>query len=312
LLGKHYWNQVTPPAVRKSIEYYQTAIAKDPAYALAFAGLADAYTMLPIIAGAAPADVWPLARNAASEAIRLNDSLSEAQAAGGYMDFWLEWNWDRSAERLRRAIQLNPNNAAAHRYYAHLLCNSGRYAESIAEITRAHQLDPVAAGTNAMAGQFLFYAGRLPEAIEALDKAFAIAPDFWVAHIMRGRVYEQSRNPEAAIESFERAYSTSGGSPTALSLKGSTLALSGHRAEAEQIVQRLIETSKTRFIQPYSIAYIFAALGDTESALQWLEKGYQARDVGMVFLPIDPKWNGLRSDPRFKALLTRCGFVLSK
>jgi TolB-like protein/DNA-binding winged helix-turn-helix (wHTH) protein/Flp pilus assembly protein TadD len=310
LLGKHYWNQVTPPAVRKSIEYYQTAIAKDPRYALAFAGLADSYTILPIIGGAAPGDIWPLARNAASQAMRLNDSLSEAQAAAGYVDFWLEWNWGRSAERLRRAIQLNPNNASAHRYYAHLLCNSGRYTESIAQITKAHQLDPVAPATNAMAGQFLFYAGRLPEAIEALDKAFAIDPDFWVAHIMRGRVYEQSRNPEAAIRSFARAYSTSGGSPIALSLEGSALALSGRRAEAEQIVHGLIEARNRRFIPPSAIALVFAGLGDVESALKWLEMGYEARDVGMMFLPIDPKWNDLRLNPRFRALLKRCHFVL--
>ena len=312
LLGKHYWNQVTPPSVRKSIEYFQTAIAKDPTYALAFAGLADAYTILPIIGGAAPQDAWPLARNAASEAIRLNDSLSEAQAAGGYVDFWLEWNWVRSAKRLRRAIELNPNNASAHRYYAHLLCNSGRYTESIAQITKAHQLDPVAPGTNAMAGQFLFYAGRLPEAIEALDRAFAVDPDFWVAHIMRGRVYEQTGNPEAAIRSFEKAYSSSGGSPIALSLKGSTLALSGRRGEAEQIVHGLIEMGKSRFVPPFTIAIVYAGLGDSESALKWLEKGYDARDVGMLFLPIDPKWNDLRSNPRFQALLKRCHFGLSQ
>jgi TolB-like protein/DNA-binding winged helix-turn-helix (wHTH) protein/Flp pilus assembly protein TadD len=310
LLGKHYWNQVTPPAVRKSIEYYQTAIAKDPMYALAFAGLADSYTILPIIGGAPPADIWPLARNAASQAIRLNDSLSEAQAAAGYVDFWLEWNWGRSAERLRRAIQLNPNNASAHRYYAHLLCNSGRFTESIAQITKAHQLDPVAPTTNAMAGQFLFYAGRLPEAIEALDKAFAIDPGFWVAHIMRGRVYEQSRNWEAAIRSFERAYNTSGGSPIALSLKGSALALSGRRTEAEQIVHDLIEAGNRRFIPPSTIALVYAGLGDAESALKWLERAYEARDVGMMFLTIDPKWSDLRLNSRFQALLKRCHFVL--
>jgi serine/threonine-protein kinase len=163
-----------------------------------------------------------------------------------------------------------------------------------------------------MAGQFLFYAGRLPEAIEALDRAFAVDPDFWVAHIMRGRVYEQTGNPEAAIRSFEKAYSSSGGSPIALSLKGSTLALSGRRGEAEQIVHGLIEMGKSRFVPPFTIAIVYAGLGDSESALKWLEKGYEARDVGMLFLPIDPKWNDLRSNPRFQALLKRCDFVISQ
>ena len=224
LLGRHYWSQVTPSAIRKSIEYFQMAIAKDPSYALAFAGLADAYTLLPITGGAPPREMWPLARNAASEAIRLNDSLAEAQAAGGYVDFWLEWDWARSAERLRRAIQLNPNNASAHRYYAHLLSNSGRHTEAVAQITKARQLDPLSPLTNTMAGQFLFYAGRYAEAIEALDKAFSIDPGFWVAHAMMGQIYERTGKPEAAIQSFEKAYTFSGGNTVSLAAKGYVLA----------------------------------------------------------------------------------------
>jgi len=267
-------------------------------------------TILPITGGAAPRDIWPLARNAASEAIRLNDSLSEAQAAAGYVDFWLEWDWTRAAERLRRAIQLNPNNASAHRSYAHLLNNSGRHTEAVAQITRARELDPLSPGTNTMAGQFLLYAGRYPEAIEALNKAFSIDPGFWVAHIMMGRIYEQTGRPEAAIQSFEKAYISSGGSPIALSLKGNLLARSGRRAEAERIVDRLIEIGKSRFVPPYTIASVYAGLGDRESALQWLEKGYEARDVNMVFLAIDPNWNDLRSNPRFQELLKRCRFAV--
>jgi len=308
LLGRHFWNQITPGAIRKSIEYFETAIAKDPSYALAFAGLADAYSILPITSDAPPRDMWPLARNAASEAIRLNDSLSEAQAAGGYVDFWLEWDWGRSAQRLRRAIQLNPNNASAHRYYAHLLSNSGRHAEAVAQISKARQLDPLSPITNAMAGQFLFYAGRYTEATEALDKAFSIDPGFWVAHVMMGQIYERTSKPEAAIQSFEKAYGSSGGSTFALSMKGYVLAKSGRRAEAEQIVHRLIGTGKSRFVPPYKIALVYAGLGNRESAVQWLEKAYEARDVALVFLTVDPKWDDLRSDPRFQELLKRCHF----
>jgi len=312
LLGRHYWSQVTPGAIQKSIEYYQVAIAKDPSYALAFAGLADAYTILPVAAGAPPREMWPLARKAASEAIRLNESLAEAQAAGGYADFWLEWNWNRAAERLRRAIQLSPNSVLAHRYYAHLLSNSGRHTEAIAQITIARQLDPLSPLTNTMAGQFLFFAGRHREAIEALDKAFAIDPDFWVAHVMMGQIYEQDGKPEAAIQRFEKAYSASGGNITALAMKGYVLARSRRHAEAEQIVHALMDMGKNRFVPPTNLALVYTGLGNQESALQWLNKGYEARDVGMVFLVVEPKWNELRSDPRFQELLTRCHFVLSQ
>ena len=310
LLGRHFLNQVTPSAIRKSIEYFQTAVAKDPSYALAFAGLADAYSLLPITSDASPRDMWPLARNAAAEAIRLNDSLAEAQAAGGYVDFWLEWDWGRSEERLRRAIQLNPNSILAHRYYAHLLNNSGRHTEAVAQITKARQLDPISPGTNTMAGQFLFYAGRYTEAIEALDKAFSIDPGFWVAHIMRGQIYERSGKPEAAIQSFEQAYSSSGGNMVALSLKGYVLAKSGRHAEAEQIVHGLVEAGKNRYVPPSYVALVYAGLNNREAALEWLDKGYEARDVHMVFLTIDPKWDDLRSNPRFQELLKRCHFVL--
>ncbi len=312
LLGRHYWSQLTPGAIRKSIEYYQTAIAQDPSYALAFAGLADAYTILPITSDVPPREMWPLARTAASEAIRLNDSLAEAQAAGGDVDFWLEWDWGRSDERLRRAIQLNPNNALAHARYAQLLSNSGRHTEAVAEITKAHQLDPFSPITNSLAGQFLLYSGRYTEAIEAVNKAFSIDPGFWVAHFMMGAIYDRTGKPEAAIQSFEKAYNNSGGNLQALAAKGYVLARIGRRAEAEQIVHGLMETGKSRFVPPSGIALVYAGLGDRESALQWLEKGYEARDVHMVFLTIDPMWDDFRSDPRFQGLLQRCRFVLAQ
>lgn len=309
LLGRHHWSQVTRGAIQKAIEYYRAAIAKDPSYALAFAGLADAYTILPVAAGAPPREMWPLAQSAASEAIRLDENLAEAQAAGGYVDFWLEWNWNRAEKRLRRAMQLSPNSVLAHRYYAHLLSNSGRHTEAIAQITIARQLDPLSPLTNTMAGQFLFYAGRHREATEALDKVFLIDPDFWVAHVMMGQVYEQSGKPEMAIRSFEKAYRTSGGNLAALSSMGYVLARSGRRAEAEQIVQSLMDMGKNRFVPPTNVALVYMGLDNREAALEWLNKGYEARDVSLVFLAVDPKWNDLRADSRFQELLSRCRFV---
>lgn len=312
LLGRHYWSQVTPGAIHKSIEYYQAAIAKDPSYALAFAGLADAYSVLPVATGAPPRDMRRLAGSAASEALRLNESLAEAQAAGGYVDFWLEWNWGRAAERLRRAIQLSPNSVLAHRYYAHVLSCAGRHTEAIAQITIARQLDPLSPLTNTMAGQFLFYARRHREALEVLDKAFSIDPDYWIAHLLMGHLYEQDGKGEAAIQRYDRAYGASGGNVTALAMKGYVLARNRRHTEAVQIVRTLVDRSKNHFVPPTNIALVYTGLGNRDSAFQWLNKGYEARDVGMVFLAVDPKWDGLRSDPRFQELLTRCRFGLSQ
>ena len=284
-------------------------MAKDPSYALAFAGLSDAYTILPITSDATPREMWPLARKAALEAVRLNGSLSEAQAAAGMVDFWLEWDWDRAAQRLRRAIQLNVNNASAHRVYAHVLSNSGRHNEAVEEIAIARKLDPFSPITNTLTGQFLFYAGRDEEAIGALQKAFAIDPAFWIAHNFMGQIQESRGRSAAAIESLDKAYQFSGGNTHALSVKGYVLASSGKHSDAERIVSGLIQTGQRRFVPPSNIALVYAGLGKRESALEWLDKAYQARDVRMIFLTVDPKWNDLRSHPRFRELLRRCRFV---
>jgi TolB-like protein/DNA-binding winged helix-turn-helix (wHTH) protein/Flp pilus assembly protein TadD len=309
LIGRHFWSQLTPNSIRTSIEYFQAAVAKDPSYALAFAGLAEAYTILPITSDATPRDVWQRAREAADEAVRLNGSLSEAQQAAGMVDFWLEWDWDRAAQRLRRAIQLNANNASAHRIYAHLLSNSGRHDEALDEIAIARKLDPLSPIANALTGQFLFYAGRHEEAISALQKAFAIAPRFWVAHSFMGQIQERRARSDAAIESLDKAYEFSGGNTSALSVKGYVLARSSNHSEAGQIVSDLIHKGQSRFVPPYNIALVYAGLGKRESALEWLDKAYQAHDVRMIFLTVDPKWDDLRSHPKFRELLRRCRFV---
>lgn len=309
LIGRHFWNQLTPNSIRKSIEYFQAAVAKDPSYALAFAGLAEAYTILPITSDATPLEMWPLAREAALQAVRLNGSLSEAQAAAGMVDFWLEWDWDRAAQRLRRAIQLNANNAAAHRVYAHVLSNSGRHNEALEEIAIARKLDPFSPITNTLTGQFLYFAGRQEEAIGALQRAFAIDPAFWIAHTFMGQIQESRGRSAAAIESFDKAYEFSGGNTSALSVKGYVLARSGKQSEAEQIVSGLIQTGQRRYVPPYNIALVYAGLGKRESALDWLDKAYQAHDVRMIFLTVDPKWDDLRSHRRFRELLRRCRFV---
>jgi TolB-like protein len=306
LLGRHFWHQLRPNSIRKSIEYFQAAVAKDPSYALAFAGLSDAYTILPITSDAAPLEMWPLARKAALEAVRLNGTLSEAQASAGDVDFWLEWDWDRAAQRLRRAIQLNASNALAHGRYAQVLSNSGRPNEAVVEIAIARKLDPFSPITHTLTGQFLFYAGRFDEARDALQKAFAIDPDFG-GRISSRQIQRGGRSPPQSRNSTRHEFS--GGNTLALALKGYVLAKSGKHSDAERIVSGLIQTGQSRFVPPSNVALVYAGLGNRQSALEWLDKAYQARDVHLVFLTVDPMWNDLRSHPRFRELLRRCRFV---
>ncbi len=308
LLGRHSFVQITPNAVRKSIDYYQAAIAKDPSYALAFAGLAESYTLLPITSDVAPREVWPLASKAAAEAVRLNSSLAEAQASAGWVNFWLDWDWDGAAERLRRAIQLNPSSAVAHGYYAHVLSNARQHEGALAEIAMARRLDPLSPIRHAMTGQFLYNAGRYAEATAALEKAFAIDPRFWVAHLMMAQIQEREGKLNEALSSIDKAFQFSGGNSATTSLKGYVLARNGQRAEAERILNTLLTAGKSRFVPPYNIAIIYAGFGDRKAALEWLDKAYEARDVHMIFLTVDAKWNDLREDPKFQELLQRCHF----
>jgi len=310
LLGRHFWNQLTPPAIRKSIEYFQAAIAKDRSYALAFSGLADAYSILPVTSNVPPREVWTLAKNASSEALRLNGSLAESHSSAGLVNFWLDWDWEAAEQHLRRAIQLNPNSAGAHRTYAQVLSNSGRPADAFSEISIARGLDPFSPITNAMAGQILFYAGRSGDATEALKKAFKIDSRFWVAHMFMAHIEEAAGRFNDALISLDKAFQSSGGNSQVVTLKAYVLARQGRRVEAERTINDLILTSQTRYMPPCGIALAYVALGNREAAFEWLEKAYEARDVHLVFLPIDQKWNPLRQDPKFQDILKRCHFAV--
>ncbi len=161
-----------------------------------------------------------------------------------------------------------------------------------------------------MTGQFLYNAGRYPEATAALQKAFAIDPRFWVAHMMLAQIQEREGKPNEALSSIDKAFQFSGGNSTTTSFKAYALAKNGQRAEAEQILNSLLAAGKNRFVPPYNIAIIYAGLGDRKAALEWLDKAYEARDVHMIFLTVDAKWNDLRADPKFQDLLQRCHFSL--
>jgi DNA-binding winged helix-turn-helix (wHTH) protein/TolB-like protein/Tfp pilus assembly protein PilF len=304
LKGRFFWYKRTPQATAKAAEYFQRALERDPRYALAYAGIADCYRTLPIMSDAPSRESFPKAKQAALKALEIDNNLAEAHSALGYIEYFFEWDWAAAEKEFQRAIEINPNHPLAYLGYAHLLSTLGRDEDALAEIDRAIKLDPLSPFVGTIKGQILFHAGRYSEAIEEVDKALEIEPNFWIGQIVLCRSYERLAHYEQALKACRMAAESSGDVTEATSLAGYVYAVSGQRQQAEQALRALRATSETRYVPPYNFALVYQGLGNSNEALRWLEKAYEQRDVHMVFLPVDSKWDALRKDPQFMDLIT--------
>lgn len=294
---------IRPAGLRKAIEFYRKAIELDPQFVQAHAGLADACRRLPFAADMAPAEAFEPARAAALRAIELDPTLAEGHAALGWIKFWYEWDWPGAERAFRHAIELNPNVAEAQLGLGHLLSAQGRGEEGFAHIQRARELDPMSLITNTLEAGYLLGLGRRQEADRRIARALEIDPDFWVAHLTMASFHMADRQPGKAIESLRKAEQISEGSTQATALIGYALARNGQRAQAQVVLERLLALSRQRYIPPTSIAAVYAGLGDKTQALDWLERGYDQRDLRLSFLNVDGRWGSLREEPRFQSLL---------
>jgi TolB-like protein/Tfp pilus assembly protein PilF len=287
------------------ISYFQKAIEIDPSYAMAYVGLADAYRSPTL--EIRPTEDLPKAKTAALKAIELDDTLADGHAVLGWVHFWYDWDWSSAESQFKRALELDENNADAHSYYAHLLSNTGRHAEALAEAKRARELEPLNSRINAFEGLVLIFAGQVDAGIDRLQKTLELYPNQYGArNILAAGYIEKKMFPEAAAEA-RKAIDVS---PTASDAKANlayALAKEGKTAEARAVVEDLVRISNQRYVPGYSIANAFNGLGDRENALAWLERGFQEHDVRLIFLKVDPKWNNLRSEPRFQDLMRRVG-----
>jgi len=309
LKGRYHYFKLTLPEIRQGISFYQQAIAADPAYALPYAGLAEAYRTLAIAGwGEASKDVFPQAKAAATRALEIDPDLAEAHVALGWIRFSFDWDWDAAENEFRKAIELSPNSSDAHRGYAHLFSILGRGDEAIAEGRRARELDPLSLITNALEGQFLFYAGHDEEAIVRLQKSLEIEPKFWIAHNVLGRVYTEQGRYEEAIGEFRKAIEFAGGANEPIAQLGYALAKSGRREAAQETLEELKISATKNYVPAYNFAVICNGLGDKEQALKYLEKSFQDREVQITFIKIDTRWNDLHDDLHFQTLVRRVGF----
>jgi Flp pilus assembly protein TadD len=259
---------------------------------------------------ARPLEVWPRARDAATAAVRSNASLGEAQIAVGYLNWVLDWDWRAAETAFRLAIHLDPSNATAHRSLGHALSQSGLHAEAEAAMRRTRELEPLEPVTYALSAQVAFQARQYSAAVEHARRAILIDSQFWIGHMQLGQAYEQMGQPELALAALTDAARFSGSNSKVTSLRGYILAKTGRFNEAREVLRRL-EADSEGYVPPVAIALVHAGLGEREAVMEWLGKAYDARDVHLIYLPVDPKWDSIRDDSRFQALLTRCGFTAS-
>jgi TolB-like protein/Flp pilus assembly protein TadD len=307
IAGRYQWSKLTPPDIRKGIGFFQQAIDLDPSYALAYFGLAEANRSLAINADVASKDCLPQAKAAARKALEIDESLAEAHASLSFSLAWYDWDWAGAEREAKRAIALNPNSGHAHFAYAHVLADLGRHDEAIAEIAQARQLDPVFLIYRALEGMFLYHAQRDDEALAKLQKLLELDPNFWVTHLMLGKVYAQQRKYPQAIAEFGKARELSHGNSEAIGSIGYVDGLMGDKAKAQAVLEELKTLSNQHYIPPYNIALVYHGLGEQSEALTSLEKGCEERDVRLTLLKVDPRWDSLRSDRRFAAILKRIG-----
>ncbi len=305
LKGRYHLLKGAKSDLLTSISYLQKAIEIDPLYAIAYVGLADAYRSPGL--EIQPTEGLPKAKAAALKAIELDDTLANGHAVLGWVHFWYDWDWSSAESQFKRALELDENNADAHAYYAHLLSNTGRHAEALAEAKRARELEPLNSRINAFEGQFLIFAGQVDTGIDRLQKTLELDPNYYVGRNFLAQGYiEKKMFPEAVAEA-RKALDVSPTATYAMSLLAYALAKGGKTAEARAVVGDLVHISNQRYVPGSSIANVYTALGDHEKALAWLERGFQEHDVRLVFLKVDPKWNNLRSEPRFQDLMRRVG-----
>ena len=308
LKGRNYWNKRTPEGLQLGIDYFQQAIRIDEGYAPAYAGLADCYNMLVVYGVRLPKDAFPEAKAAALKALEIDETLAEARTSLAFIKF--RWDWDRleAEKEFLSAIKHRPSYASAHQWYSSYLAAFERFDEAIAEAKRTQELEPLSLIARSHLAWILYIAGRNDEAIAECKKMLDVDPNFFPARRYLGLAYEQMGRYEEAISEFDKGVKLSG-SPLMLALLGHAYAASGKTAEARRVLAELEQLKGQKYVSPYTIATIYAALGAKDQAFDQLEKAYEDRDIWLMNLKVDPVLGNLRSDRRFPDLLRRVGLA---
>lgn len=304
--GRFYWNKPTADDIKHAIEHFSQAITEDPSYALAYAGMAQSYSLL-AANHSYPPETIPLAKAYAKKAIELDDALDEAHYAVGLNNYLFDWNWSVAEKELKHTLELNPGHAAARHSYGGLLRAFGRMDESIAEIRRALDQDPLSLRIRFSLGLSYYYTHQYHEAIKEFRIALQMDQGAFTAHVHMGRCFTALRQFEDALAAINKGREHAPTSTWALASLGQAYAAAGKRGEARRVLAELRQLSTKAYIRPYEIALIYAALGENDQALEWLGRAYEERSPFLLFMRFEPLLDNLHSDDRFQALSRRIG-----
>jgi TolB-like protein len=302
LKGRYFWNKRNEQGFGLAIREFQSAIDKEPNYAQAYAGLADSYNLSSSY-GLLPARVYmPKAREAALHALQLDDSLAEAHASLASVAQNLDWDWATAEREYRRSIELNPNYATSHQWYAECLALQGRSDEALVEITKARELDPLSLIIGADYGSILYFSRNYGQAIQQFHTVLEMDPNFPRAHMISYAYVEEGRFPEA-IEAIEEWRSNDGHTGWVLPIKAYVYGRWGKRAEAEHAIQEMVKSNRKAKVDPSMFAVSNLGLGNKKEAMVWLEKAFAERSPFITALKVDPIYEPLRTEPRFHSIL---------
>jgi len=305
LKGRYFWNKRTGDGLKKAVDYFNGALEKDPAYAPAYAGLADSYALMGDweYGVLAPQEAFPKAKAAATRALELDDTLGEAHTSLAFCLDVFDWAWDSAEREFKRAIQLSPDYATAHDWYAWHLITLGRKTEAIAEMKKAESLDPLSLIVSADMADILLIARLFDESTQQSRRTIEMAPEFAVAHYQLAQALAQQHRFSEAIAELQKAIAFSGGNKTFKSTLAYTYAMSGKRNDAANILRDLKNRSDRGFSNASEIALVYVGLGNKDEAMTWLEAAYKERFNPSILLR--PCFDPLRTDPRFQDLLRR-------
>ena len=308
LKGRHHWNRRTGDSLRKSLTFFQEALRLDPAFALAYAGMAHAYVVLGGHHFIEPTESATKARAAATRALELDETLGEAHTVLAVTDTLFLWNWEVGLKHFERAIELNPNHPTAHQWYAETLVSLGRFEEGQREIEAAKRLDPLSPIITTSLGWFHYMAGEFDQAVRSLQQVTEFDDTFAFAHYALGEAYLGQAKFDEGVTAIERAVELASHGEFRANL-GRAYVLAGQTERARQIVDELQADSKHSYQSPYLLARIFVAMGRIDAAFERLTQACDSRDSGLRHLLVDPAFKQLHGDPRFQELSLRIGLV---
>jgi len=308
LQARFYLNKRTEPGLRKSITFCEQAIALEPGYTLAYAGLADSYILLCFQGFLPPQEAMPKAKAAVEQALAIDETLAEAHTSLGCIRAIYEHDWPGSAQEFQRALALNPNHSMTRYWYAlWYLLLTGQFEAALAETQKALEFDPLSLVINTGRGWQLYLAGQHERALAAIQQTLEMDKDYVFARDLLGQVYAQQGRYEEAITELEKVVTLSNRRTLSLAALGHVYAVAEKIDEAKQLLAELLALAQQKYVSSYDIALIYAGVAENEQALEWLEKAYKEHNCWLGFLNTEPRFQKLRSDPRFGALLKKVG-----